>query len=281
MKRKRIIVAYIIAAIVIAGVMVFALRPSEPEYQGRRLSEWLEDLSRTPYPEKGSDQAAKAIREMGTNAIPFLVGTLKAKDSTLKIRFVELVRKQKLFPIPLRLAGERRNTSCDAFLILGSRAKAAIPEITTLLDDSALFGDASMSLFAIGNDSVPALRQSCNHTNPDVRTEAAWVLSKFVPKHRGGFTTSYYPSGSTNRVFAFSLTLGDDDIVALAENLNDPDPKVRRASAEALEWLSGLAKPAVPALIKALDDSDRFVRESAAKALQRIDPQAATKAGLK
>ena len=129
---------------------------------------------------------------------------------------------------------------------------------------------------------VLALRHACGHTNKDVRTEAAWVLSKFVPKSRGGFTTSYYPSGSTNRVFAFALTLGgDDDIVALAENLKDPDPVVRRASAEALEWLSGLAKSAVPALTKALDDPDRFVRESAAKALKSIDPQAAIKAGVK
>ena len=262
-------------------LLAILLRPREPEYQGKRLSAWLEDLSRTPYPEKGSEQATKAIREIGTNALPFLVSMLKAKDSMLKIGFAELVDKQNLFRIPLRLASERRDTSCDALLILGSRAKAAIPEITTLLDDSALFRDALMSLLVIGDGSVPALKHACSHANPDVRTEAAWVLSTFVPKNRGGFTTSYYPDDSTNRVFGFTLTLGEDDTVALAENLKDPDHMVRRATAEALGRHYGLAKSAVPALTKALDDPDRFVRESAAKALKRIDPPAATKAQVK
>ncbi len=55
---------------------------------------------------------------------------------------------------------------------------------------------------------------------------------------------------------------------------------VRRASAAALGSYGEQAVRAVPALIKALKDPEVNVRNAAAGALRKIDPEAATEAGV-
>ena len=61
------------------------------------------------------------------------------------------------------------------------------------------------------------------------------------------------------------------DIPALILALEDEDPDVRAAAAEAL-WRKGPeAVEAVPALIRALEDEDPGVRSAAANALEQIE----------
>jgi hypothetical protein len=50
---------------------------------------------------------------------------------------------------------------------------------------------------------------------------------------------------------------------------------------EALGRHWGIARPAVPGLVKAIEDSDLDVRKAAAEALKKIYPEAASKAGVK
>lgn len=54
--------------------------------------------------------------------------------------------------------------------------------------------------------------------------------------------------------------------------LRDPDVRIRRSTAEALEVLEEKAEPAMPGLIAALGDPDRFVRWTAAKTLGYMPP---------
>src|SRR5438105_3314 len=67
-KRRSVIVALIgcvMAAIVMAIVWP---RNREPEYGGKRLSEWLGAYEASP-----SDEAQVAVRRIGTNALPWLL----------------------------------------------------------------------------------------------------------------------------------------------------------------------------------------------------------------
>ena len=265
----------------VALLLTALLRPNEPVYQGKRLSEWLEQLARVPYPERGSETATKAIRELGTNAVPCLVRVLQDRDSKIEAKFIEWIRKQSAIKVSFLLASERRAAACDALWILGSNAKDAIPEIGALFNDNARCFDASMALLAIGSESIPVFTEACSHTNKSVRAQAAFMLSKLTPLNRRGFTTTYFPAGSTNRIYGLAITLGDDDIKALVTNLRDPRSSVRRATAEALGWHSGIARPAVPGLVQALGDVDKDVRTAAATALKAIDPKAAAEAGVK
>jgi len=70
-------------------------------------------------------------------------------------------------------------------------------------------------------------------------------------------------------------------IPALMVALKDKEGDIRRSAAIGLGTLGEQAKDAVPALQAALRDRDARVREAAGKALSRIDPAAASKAGVK
>ena len=239
----------------------------------------MAELGRS-WPGQGSEQSAQAIREIGTNAFPYLITALKASDRAFTVKLDGLLRRQNLIKFQFRTADEKRDIAYKALLVMGPKAKSAIPEVGRLLEEKDLAVTATTALFAIGKDSIPELVHACSHTNPSVRAQAAFVLSKLMPGG-GGYTTSYVPVGSTNAVSRFGLTLSDDDITALGSNLSDPRPAVRRASAEALGWLSGIAPPPIAALVKALEDPDKEVSKAAADALKAIDPAAAKKAGLK
>jgi HEAT repeat protein len=56
---------------------------------------------------------------------------------------------------------------------------------------------------------------------------------------------------------------------------------VRAAAAQVLYRMGPEAKAAVPALLAAAKDKDRLFHESVIMALQKIDPRAAAKAGVK
>ena len=57
---------------------------------------------------------------------------------------------------------------------------------------------------------------------------------------------------------------------AAGSGLDDPDPKSRRAAAEAIESLGDLGEPSIPRLVEALKDHDVFVRWIAARALGKL-----------
>ena len=71
----------------ICGLGFLALREREPRYQGRALSEWLAELRVTsPSSESiaAAENAEKAVRAIGKEAIPFLMKMFRAEDSTLE-----------------------------------------------------------------------------------------------------------------------------------------------------------------------------------------------------
>src|SRR5688572_18939479 len=65
-----------------------------------------------------------------------------------------------------------------------------------------------------------------------------------------------------------------DSTDALITQLGDPDPAIRRQSAQALANTRGDVTQVVAALASALNDADLEVRELAASSLGRIGPKA-------
>jgi hypothetical protein len=269
-KQRNKILLLVILTLLGCALLYASFVPREPVYHGRSLSSWLNELSRSF--DQGGGQSAEAIRSIGTNALPRIIIALRTRDTKTKVKLSELFRRLNLIKFPFSMAHERRDEALKALMILGADAKIAIPELSGMLDNPELSPIAANALFAIGTNSIPALAAACGHTNLSVRAHVAFVLSKLT-FGGGGYTTSYIPSGTTNKVYCFSLTLGDNDIAALALNLNDPHPAVRRASAEALSGFSGIAEPAIPALVNSLRDENPGVREAAAAALKRINPK--------
>jgi HEAT repeats len=190
----------------------------EPVIGNKGLSVWLDEYLRSaPGPEYLGDpqmgaRAQEAVRKIGTNALPWLLQELSAREAT---RADELPTNY--------YSGEaikRRSLAASAFGILGNSAKAATPTLVRLLDDRQTSYDAAASLAGIGVESIPVLTQALTN------------------KHA-------YARGSAARVLAFYGAKAQSAVPALTQCMSDQDDSVRKWSAFALKKIN--PKPAAKA----------------------------------
>jgi hypothetical protein len=180
MKKDRIIALLVVLTGVIAGFAADAVRPREPVVDGKRLSQWLDEYEMSmPRPEHEGDpqmgaRAEEAVRKIGTNAMPWLLQELSAKEAT---------RGNEL---PTNFysgdAIKRRWLVAPAFSILGSSAKDATPNLVQLLTDKQTSYTAATALGGIGVESIPQLVQALTNQNACARESAARVLGLFGAK---------------------------------------------------------------------------------------------------
>jgi len=129
--RKRII---LFAGGIFAIALIWALlaaREDEPTYQGRTVSQWLNDIDQGRW---GVWNEAP-IRAIGTNAIPACLKWISYEGGVpLRNRLAKLV--DRVSPaLGRRLTVDhwgRSNRVLGVFRILGPQARAAIPELTRL-----------------------------------------------------------------------------------------------------------------------------------------------------
>src|SRR5205823_6495064 len=97
---KRLCIVFAIPLVAILGLFACQmLQPHEPPeqvYQGRPLSVWLRGFTddKIMDSDQDRDRTYKAVRQIGTNAIPTLLQMLGAKDSALKLKLIALAKKQ-------------------------------------------------------------------------------------------------------------------------------------------------------------------------------------------
>src|ERR1700730_7870815 len=101
MKRIRLI-GIVVAVILLGGLAIAIYRAREPRYQGRTLSEWIRDgasalntfrmnpTANPFHPETDPDwqAASHAVKEIGPDAIPFLLKWVEAKDSARREKLI-------------------------------------------------------------------------------------------------------------------------------------------------------------------------------------------------
>src|SRR5688572_24082120 len=93
--RRNRVITIVLIAFGIFAVLVWAPGPSEPVHKGRPLSAWLVDVAYTQ-PESVRQEARKAIRAMGTNAIPWLIADLRYKEPGWRRILQTWMQKQSL-----------------------------------------------------------------------------------------------------------------------------------------------------------------------------------------
>lgn len=260
--RKRVHIA--LAVMVVALVSVIAwqvLRLREPVYQGKRLSVWLVQYSTNHY-SAGRDgvldkQAENAIQQIGTEALPVLLGKLRARDTRLKQVMMAWAQKQKLVHFNFKSANQCHNEAVAGYEALGSLASVQVPSLMdTLSNDRSLEvrQAAASALGLIGPEAkqaAPALFHATTHTNQGVRNNSLWALSRILPDPK-------------------------QTIPVLIAGLDDPFSVARENAAIALGKYGQAAKVAIPALLRTLSTN-----RAAAMALRQIDPEAAAKAGVR
>ena len=149
----------------VVAVLAVVLWPGErePEYQGRKLSEWLEI-----YVDGRVDprEAEAAVRHIGTNGIPWFIGWIRREPSKSRIwvnTFVEtfvseLRRAGKSEPSSSEKAAILASRALRGFQILGTNASAAVPELTErLVACRASNTSWGLALMLVGKDGFSPL----------------------------------------------------------------------------------------------------------------------------
>src|SRR6266404_1973707 len=124
----------ILAVLVVAGVLVavFVTREREPEYRGKRLSEWVRNYGMFD-PTRDIRETDEAIRHIGSNAVPFLLDWIRYEPPAWKAKLYNTVNSllEKL-QCEWRLSDEQALLAwgaSGAFADLGPEANGAIPEL--------------------------------------------------------------------------------------------------------------------------------------------------------
>jgi HEAT repeat protein len=242
--RKRVQVSLAFLLVAIAGVITWqVLWLREPVYQGKSLSLWLRSYNL----DGDSPEVDDAVRMMGTNVIPTLLGMLQAEDSRLRQALAALG-----FHYPPAEAQHMRAEK--GLSALGADASNAVPALIEIYEQNTsptarrAAANALVEIGPTAKQAIPALIKSATSTNSEVRAFALYTLGRM----------------------ALEPELVDP---VLIRALRDPDREVRYQAACGLAnfaFMGGDARPAVAALIGALQDSYMGVRSGAAHALGYI-----------
>ena len=144
MKWRRVILVVFVAIVLGAfGWMVFQTQPPpEPMCRGEPLSVWLSSSANPHYGRYEDNlvrtymqqEVQEALKEIGTNAIPTLLHWLRANDSPLKQKMIDLARKQKVVKIHHTPPGALHQLAAIGFARLGASASNAVPALIEIYE---------------------------------------------------------------------------------------------------------------------------------------------------
>jgi len=163
MRTRRIYLGLLLIAVAV-GAIVVCFRPErEPEYEGKKLSEWVRELP-SNYFQTGESDAQRAIRHIGTNAIPYLLKWMRYEVPNGKDKLYRAVNQViKRLHMPRRIFNQKEERARAAGLaleVLGLEVVRAIPELTRILTDPkepASAYRASSILAGLGEAGLPPL----------------------------------------------------------------------------------------------------------------------------
>ena len=261
--RKPLLIA--MAILVVVGVASWGfMSQREPAYQGKPFSFWLDRycwnfMASSAEGIKERNQAEVAVRQIGTNGLPVLLGMIKAANShPWQDKANELLCMQSLISFRFSRRYDYR-AAVQGFILLGANAAPAVPALIELLtnSDPDVREAATIALGAIKPEpeqAVLPLVQRINDTDGWVRFEAIRAIGQIHRKPELA-------------------------VPALIGNLQSSNPQPAAMAALA-EFEEG-AKSATPILLAFLDNPIENFRTWATNALKRIDPTAAAKAGMR
>jgi hypothetical protein len=277
-------------------VLIVAKREREPSYEGRPLSAWLAMYGprqgRTP-PASEREKAADAIRQIGTNALLWLLAWVAYEPPISRYNLMPICQRLPQWilcsrPVQSvlsnRHAEERAQSAMGAFAILGPAAMSAIPELirrTNLSSSPAKRDRAMLALTHLGQPAVPTMAALLS--KPDGAADL-WVMAcirnlgtnarPLVPILVQNLSNTNWFAATINARMLGELRFDPELVVpALTKCLQDPRREVRMESPRALMEFGELAREALPALSNALSDPDPDVRNNAARAIQAIAPR--------
>src|SRR2546423_101248 len=268
-RRKRfILILLACGAVVVIGLVAFLSADPGPSCQGKTLKDWMNIYCWPNNPtaadlflrkiffedrEARQDEAADAVRHIGTNAIPTLLAW-QDKDSRIgwkvKLRAALPKSLQGRPSVDWWLVAQdhyRVDRAIRGLSILGSNAGPAVPELTrrmmTRSSDSGV--SAAIALGNMGATGLPALLSALTNSRAPNRVMVA-------------------------RSAAHATRIASNDtsgIAVLAQCVRDTNPAVASTAAMELGFITNQPAITIPALIDGLKEPRGQVRARSAEAL--------------
>jgi peptidoglycan/xylan/chitin deacetylase (PgdA/CDA1 family)/HEAT repeat protein len=280
-KRVRIAIVILLVAL-FAWAGCFFMRLREPEYQEKKLSQWLREIQTTAGTDSASfSNAARAVRIIGTNAIPTLLTMLAADDPRWKVKTVDWLQDTLNVDLRSKLASAERRHGLLGFQILKRTASSAIPELAARLTNSepAIADLAFLALAEIDDPAaVPPLLVALTNANTTLHMAAATTLGLLRSKALAAVpvleTALRDPDASARAMAARAIGLigdgSDQTLKALVSMLSETNAEVRASVAMALAAFGTRAEAALPVLRSLPEDATGFARRPIARAMVRV-----------
>jgi len=254
--------AIISAGCILAGIAIFVFWPEEkePEYNGKKLSEWLAVQREQP------EEVTRAVRAIGTNGLPFLVKWAEFQIPNWQISILRVYTKlpgqMQSGSVATWMGWNERTmraySTRFAFRVLGADGASVVPELSRFIKNprNRSPADAATALaYAGGRDALPIL--------------LAIVQDKTSPARRWAVVAAL-------KSVSYRGTEMEKAVVALIACLQDNDPIFASFAASALGEIAMKPELSVPALSNACHASDYRLRNKAIQALGGFGPDAAS-----
>jgi hypothetical protein len=257
-KRRILLIGIPVAVVAIVGLIMALTREREPEYGGKKLSEWVEEYESESRLAGNPIIADRAIRELGTNAIPYLVAWLRYNPPTWKLKLYLTAEKALNKPVGSWRSWDRKERramgAISAFRALGAQAQPAVPELGRMITNPASCAPPAIyALGGMGQAGLPLLIAALNNESAGARP---WIADEI----------------------ALMGTNAGPAVPSLLRCLQDTNEILACHAAEALGHIRADPSVVVPALAKSLKDARTDVRLSGAWALSKFTNEAAIRA---
>jgi HEAT repeat protein len=272
-KRISFLVAIVVTAMV---VYLFATRlPPEPVYKERPVSKWLDDIPSSAFSSSifisrslpAQAEAEKALKEIGPQAIPFIIRKLDENDSPSLNMYREAWAGspkflQKHLPKPKQI-GFNASDAASAFSAIGTNAVPLL--LPKIKDRNPAVREAVLNVLGNGfwkalstNEAIAIFQKALSDREPTVRLYSALGLGRIGP-------------AASNAVPALIAALQKKN--SARDRFNSPVP-TQTAMIGALENIGTAASTAVPTLTDMMTTGDQATRLRAAIALWHITSNA-------
>ena len=286
MKRRRILVLLALAAVAMGVFLFWPRGPKEPVYQGKRLTQWIGEATAEPALIQNEqdffnskEAARKAIRALGTNALPWLMAEYSQTDpkwrKTLDRWVSRITGKGQLTADEIR-----HNNAFEGLRLLGPDLAQALPELAKVLSspDDMRASTAGYLMAQAGEQAIPFLVEGIASTNLITGGYAANGLGWLAVGTEAAVQPLVQALQSTNRAVRgiAAWRLGhvpfrpELTIPALGAALGDAETNVSNNASASLAIMRKESAPLVAELHRLMAGTNAAVALTASNALYQL-----------
>jgi hypothetical protein len=265
------------AAVSAAGLAILAFREYQPNYQGKRLSSWIDELSQPKGAEEDLAQAqwrwqtlSNVVRALGPRALPCAIRWIRDRPrGTMLDNLKWQIEQASGGRIRMASRRDRSNDGMLIFELLGTNGAPAIPGLARLLAGENTCGLAAQCLAFVGTASVLALSNAVQAGSSSVRCQAIEALGEIGPAAEPAMPLFIQVGGAVSpeavpalRVLAEVATNGASLLPLFKQRLTNPT-----TAPGAAYGLVRLGEPGLAVLLQACTNDQTIIRAAAEAAL--------------